>query len=79
MRRYRVVQWSTGEVGSIAVRVLAARPDLELAGVWVHSAAKSGRDAGELAGAGPARSRRDLRRRRAARARARLRLLHRER
>jgi hypothetical protein len=53
MRRYRVVQWSTGEVGSIAVRVLAARPDLELAGVWVHSAAKSGRDAGELAGTAP--------------------------
>ncbi len=53
MRRYRVVQWSTGEVGSIAVRVLAARPDLELAGVWVHSATKSGRDAGELAGTGP--------------------------
>ncbi len=53
MGRYRVVQWSTGEVGKIAVRVLAARPDLELAGVWVHSAAKSGRDAGELVGAGP--------------------------
>ncbi|HKA14703.1 MAG TPA: dihydrodipicolinate reductase [Myxococcota bacterium] len=53
MRQYRVVQWSTGEVGSIAVRVLAARPDLELAGVWVHSAAKAGRDAGELVGIGP--------------------------
>ena len=53
MRQYRVVQWSTGEVGSIAVRVLAARPDLELTGVWVHSAAKSGRDAGELAGTSP--------------------------
>jgi len=52
MRRYRVVQWSTGEVGAIAVRVLAARPDLELAGVWVHSAAKTGRDAGELVGTG---------------------------
>src|SRR5262245_12223087 len=53
MRRYRVVQWSTGEVGSIAIRVLAARPDLELTGVWVHSAAKAGRDAGELAGIHP--------------------------
>jgi 2,4-diaminopentanoate dehydrogenase len=52
-RQYRVVQWSTGEVGSIAVRVLAARPDLELTGVWVHSAAKAGRDAGELAGIRP--------------------------
>jgi hypothetical protein len=53
MDRYRVVQWSTGEVGSIAVRVLAARPDLELTGVWVHSAAKAGRDAGDLVGIAP--------------------------
>ena len=53
MPRYRVVQWSTGEVGSIAVRVLAARPDIQLTGVWVHSAAKAGRDAGELVGIGP--------------------------
>ena len=53
MRRYRVVQWSTGEVGAICTRVLASRPDLELAGVWVHSAAKAGRDAGELIGTGP--------------------------
>jgi hypothetical protein len=53
MSRYRVVQWSTGEVGSIAVRVLAARPDLDLVGVWVHSPAKAGRDAGELAGLAP--------------------------
>jgi len=50
MKPYRVVQWSTGGVGSIAVRAIASRPDLELAGVWVHSAAKAGRDAGELAG-----------------------------
>jgi hypothetical protein len=44
------VQWSTGGAGAIAVRAIARRPDLELAGVWVHSAAKAGRDAGELAG-----------------------------
>jgi hypothetical protein len=44
------VQWSTGGVGSIAVRVLAERPDLQLAGVWVHSPEKQGRDAGEIAG-----------------------------
>ena len=48
--RQRVVQWSTGGVGAIAVRVLAERPDLELVGVWVHSAEKAGRDAGEIAG-----------------------------
>ena len=46
----RVVQWSTGGVGAIAVRVLANRPDFDLAGVWVHSADKVDRDAGEIAG-----------------------------
>jgi hypothetical protein len=50
MKRLRVVQWSTGGCGRIAVRALAARPDLELMGVWVHSPDKHGRDAGELAG-----------------------------
>lgn len=53
MSRLRVVQWSTGGVGAIAARAIAARPDLELAGVWVHSPKKAGRDAGELCGAGP--------------------------
>ncbi|MBK7948477.1 MAG: dihydrodipicolinate reductase [Deltaproteobacteria bacterium] len=48
--RLRVVQWSTGGVGAIALRAIAERPDLELAGVWVHSPDKHGRDAGELAG-----------------------------
>jgi hypothetical protein len=46
------VQWSTGGAGAIALRAIAERPDLELAGVWVHSPAKVGRDAGELAGIG---------------------------
>jgi 2,4-diaminopentanoate dehydrogenase len=50
MRALRVVQWSTGGTGAIALRTIARRPDLELAGVWVHSPAKVGRDAGELAG-----------------------------
>ena len=49
----RVVQWSTGGVGAIAVRALTDRPDLDLAGVWVHSPDKDGRDAGELAGLDP--------------------------
>lgn len=46
----RVVVWSTGGVGSNAIRAVVRRPDLELVGVWVHTAAKVGRDAGELAG-----------------------------
>jgi len=48
----RVVQWATGGCGAIAIRAIARRPDLELAGVWVHSEAKDGKDAGEIAGAG---------------------------
>jgi hypothetical protein len=44
------VQWSSGGVGAIALRAIAARPDLELAGVWVHDPRKAGRDAGDLAG-----------------------------
>lgn len=46
----RVVVWSTGGVGSIAIDAIRRRPDLELVGVWVHSPEKVGRDAGELAG-----------------------------
>jgi hypothetical protein len=49
----RVVQWSTGGCGQIAVRAVAERPDLELVGVWVHDEAKNGRDAGALAGGAP--------------------------
>lgn len=48
----RVVQWSTGNVGRHALAGIAAHPDLELAGVWVSSQDKAGRDAGELAGLG---------------------------
>jgi 4-hydroxy-tetrahydrodipicolinate reductase len=47
---YRVVQWSTGHVGAHAVRAILDHPDLELVGLWVHSAEKVGRDAGELVG-----------------------------
>ncbi|GGS63490.1 hypothetical protein GCM10010156_23110 [Planobispora rosea] len=50
---YRVVQWSTGNVGRNTLAGIHARPDLELAGVYVSNPAKVGRDAGELAGLGP--------------------------
>ncbi|MHC9295681.1 NAD(P)H-dependent amine dehydrogenase family protein [Mycobacterium sp. LTG2003] len=49
----RVVVWSTGGVGSIAIDAISRRPDLELVGVWVHSEAKVGQDAGTLAGGAP--------------------------
>jgi 4-hydroxy-tetrahydrodipicolinate reductase len=47
---YRVVLWGTGNVGRNALIGIDARPDLELAGVWVSNPDKVGRDAGELAG-----------------------------
>ncbi|HEX6476864.1 MAG TPA: hypothetical protein VF005_06285, partial [Acidimicrobiales bacterium] len=49
---YRVVGWSTGNVGRHAIAGIHAHPDLDLIGVWVSSSAKAGRDAGELAGIG---------------------------
>jgi len=50
---YRVIQWSTGNVGHFALRCIIGHPELELAGVWVSSAAKAGKDAGELCGTAP--------------------------
>ncbi len=50
MGTYRVVQWSTGGVGSLAIAAIVHRPDLELVGVWVHDPDKVRRDAGELSG-----------------------------
>lgn len=50
---YRVVQWATGTVGIHAVPAIAAHPDLELVGLWVHSDVKAGRDAGEICGSDP--------------------------
>jgi hypothetical protein len=50
---YRVVGWSTGGVGQLAIRAIARRPDLDLVGVWVHSEEKDGVDAGTLAGIDP--------------------------
>jgi hypothetical protein len=49
----RVIQWATGGVGRAAIEGIVAHPGLELAGVWVHSADKEGKDAGELAGIDP--------------------------
>ncbi len=46
---YRVIQWATGGVGRAAIQGIVSHPELELVGVWVHSADKVGRDAGEIA------------------------------
>jgi 4-hydroxy-tetrahydrodipicolinate reductase len=50
---YRVIQWGTGNVGAFSLRCIIEHPDLQLAGVWVSSAAKAGKDAGELCGLAP--------------------------
>ena len=73
--KHRVVVWSTGGIGSIAIRAIHQRPNLDLVGVWVHSPEKDGMDAGELANGEPDRAGRHHRCRRADRAQTRLRRL----
>src|SRR5947209_5790013 len=46
---YRVIQWATGHVGRLAIEAVLAHPELELAGVWVHSPEKAGREFGGVA------------------------------
>jgi 4-hydroxy-tetrahydrodipicolinate reductase len=50
MKKYRVVQWATGVVGSAALRGILRHPKLELVGVKVYNEDKEGRDAGEIVG-----------------------------
>jgi hypothetical protein len=50
---YRVVQWTTGNVGKSSVAAIAANPTLELVGCYAWSPDKADRDAGELAGIEP--------------------------
>jgi hypothetical protein len=46
---YRVVQWSTGNVGRHALAGIAAHPELDLVGLFVSNPEKAGQDAGHLA------------------------------
>jgi hypothetical protein len=50
---YRVVQWTTGNVGRRSVLAVIANPALELVGCYAWGQQKVGRDAGELAGTDP--------------------------
>ncbi len=50
--KLRVIQWATGGVGKAAIACVLNHPELELAGCWVHSADKNGRDVGEIIGTG---------------------------
>ena len=49
---YRVVQWSTGNVGRHSLAGIDVHPGLDLVGVFVSNPDKVGRDAGDLAGLG---------------------------
>ena len=53
MTGLRVVQWATGNIGSRSLKQIIEDPGLELAGVYVTSAAKAGKDAGDLCGLPP--------------------------
>ena len=46
----RVVQWTTGNVGQVAVRAMADNPEFAIVGCYAWSADKVGQDAGELCG-----------------------------
>lgn len=45
---YKVIQWSTGNVGRYALNGIHFHPKLELSGLWVHSVQKQGRDAADF-------------------------------
>jgi 4-hydroxy-tetrahydrodipicolinate reductase len=49
---YRVIQWTTGNVGRRALRAIIENPLYELVGVYTHGASKVGKDAAELCGLG---------------------------
>jgi hypothetical protein len=49
-KTYRVIQWATGTVGSVALRHFIENPVFELAGVLVTNPDKVGSDAGDLVG-----------------------------
>ena len=52
-RTYRIVQWTTGNVGKSSVRAIVANPLFELVGCYAWSADKVGTDVGELCGIDP--------------------------
>jgi hypothetical protein len=50
---FRVIQWATGGIGQISIRHFVDNPAFEVVGAYVTSAAKDGRDIGELADIAP--------------------------
>ncbi len=49
---YRVIQWASGNVGAKSVQAVLDNPELELVGMYVHSAGKDGMDVGDICGLG---------------------------
>jgi hypothetical protein len=47
---YKIIQWSSGNVGKSAIATIANRKGLKLVGLYVYSPDKVGQDAGEIAG-----------------------------
>lgn len=52
-KNLRIAQWATGKVGARSMKAIIQHPALDLVGLYVHSEAKEGRDAGELCGLEP--------------------------
>lgn len=48
--KLRIIQWATGNIGSRSLRCVIEDPKLQLVGLYVHSEAKHGRDAGSFCG-----------------------------
>ncbi|OHV29666.1 hypothetical protein CC117_28700 [Parafrankia colletiae] len=53
MEKLRVIQWTTGKVGKLALRAILDDPRLDLVGVYAWSPDKVGTDAGTLCGRPP--------------------------
>ena len=49
-RPFRVIQWTTGNIGRRSLHAIIGRPDMELVGVYAHGHDKVGVDAAELSG-----------------------------
>lgn len=52
-RRYRVIQWYTGQIAADQVRLMAGNPQFEIVGAVCFHEEKDGKDLGELVGIGP--------------------------
>jgi 2,4-diaminopentanoate dehydrogenase len=49
-KQVRVIQWASGNIGTRSLRTVIEHPFMELAGLWVNTPEKVGKDAGALAG-----------------------------